>query len=165
VRCAFLAGLMRVACHSRPRGERTGGAAECGTRATAWSSRRPHRHFRRSYVDPRLLLRERGYYVDAEGDRAQLPDGGDRARSDCVVAEALSNVAKYAQASSAEVRIGELSASVTVEVSDDGVGGADPEHGSGLSGLADRVASLDGRLEVDSPAGRGTTVRAKIPCA
>jgi signal transduction histidine kinase len=82
-----------------------------------------------------------------------------------VVAEALTNVAKYAQASSAQVRIRKLNGSVTVEVSDDGVGGADPEHGSGLSGLADRVASLDGRLEVDSSVGRGTTVRAKIPCA
>jgi signal transduction histidine kinase len=82
-----------------------------------------------------------------------------------VVAEALTNVAKYAHASSAEVRIIQSNGSVTVEVSDDGMGGADPEHGSGLRGLADRVASLDGSLEVDSSAGRGTTVRARIPCA
>jgi signal transduction histidine kinase len=82
-----------------------------------------------------------------------------------VIAEALTNVAKYADASSAHVRINETNGSVTVEVSDDGAGGADPERGSGLRGLADRVASLDGSLEVDSSAGRGTTVRAKIPCA
>jgi signal transduction histidine kinase len=81
-----------------------------------------------------------------------------------VVAEALTNVAKYADASSAEVRICKSNGSVTVEVSDDGVGGADPQQGSGLQGLADRVASLDGRLEVDSATGQGTTVRATIPC-
>jgi len=51
-----------------------------------------------------------------------------------------------------------------VRVADDGVGGADPDNGSGLHGLADRVAALDGRLEVDSPQGRGTTVQAVIPC-
>jgi signal transduction histidine kinase len=51
-----------------------------------------------------------------------------------------------------------------VLVADDGVGGADPARGSGLRGLADRVAALDGRLEVDSPPGVGTTVRAVIPC-
>jgi signal transduction histidine kinase len=82
-----------------------------------------------------------------------------------VVAEALTNIAKYASASSAEVRIAKRNGSLTVEVSDDGVGGADPAHGSGLQGLADRVAMLDGRFEVDSAAGCGTTVRAMIPCA
>jgi signal transduction histidine kinase len=81
-----------------------------------------------------------------------------------VVAEALTNIAKYAHASSAEVRVRQVNGSVTVVVSDDGVGGADPGHGSGLRGLADRVAALDGRLEVDSPAGHGTTVKAQIPC-
>ena len=82
-----------------------------------------------------------------------------------VVAEALTNVAKYAHATSAEVRITQANGSVTVEVSDDGVGGANPDRGSGLRGLADRVSSLDGSLEVDSSAAHGTTVRAKIPCA
>ena len=53
---------------------------------------------------------------------------------------------------------------VLVEVSDDGVGGADPATGSGLRGLLDRVAALGGRLEVDSRPGHGTTVRAAIPC-
>ena len=52
---------------------------------------------------------------------------------------------------------------VTVEVSDDGVGGADAAGGSGLRGLADRVAALDGTLSLDSPAGHGTRVRARIP--
>jgi signal transduction histidine kinase len=82
-----------------------------------------------------------------------------------VVAEALTNIAKYAQASRAQVRVSQVNGSVTVEVSDDGVGGANPVRGSGLRGLADRVAALDGRLEVDSRAGCGTIVTAQIPCA
>jgi signal transduction histidine kinase len=53
---------------------------------------------------------------------------------------------------------------VIVDVSDDGVGGADLTRGSGLRGLADRVAALDGRLSLESPAGRGTHLRAEIPC-
>jgi len=82
-----------------------------------------------------------------------------------VVAEALANVARYAHASRAQVRVRQLNGSVSVEMSDDGVGGADPGHGSGLRGLADRVAALDGRFEVDSPPGHGTTIRAQLPCA
>jgi signal transduction histidine kinase len=53
---------------------------------------------------------------------------------------------------------------LVVDVADDGVGGADPGLGSGLAGLADRLAALDGRLDIDSPPGRGTAVRARIPC-
>jgi len=82
-----------------------------------------------------------------------------------VVAEALTNVARYAKASSAEVRIARNSGYAVVEVRDDGVGGADPATGTGLRGLADRLAALDGRLEVHSPPGEGTTVRAEVPCA
>jgi signal transduction histidine kinase len=81
-----------------------------------------------------------------------------------VVAESLTNVARYAGAEHAEVAIARDDGAVVVEVHDDGRGGADPAGGSGLRGLADRVAALDGRLEVDSPAGAGTTVRARIPC-
>ncbi len=82
-----------------------------------------------------------------------------------VVAEALTNVAKYSGASAAEVRAQRLNGRVVVEVSDDGIGGADPSVGSGLRGLADRVEALDGQLEVESSAGEGTTVRAVIPLA
>jgi signal transduction histidine kinase len=82
-----------------------------------------------------------------------------------VVAEALTNVARYAKASQAEVRIARNSGYAVVEVRDDGVGGADPATGTGLRGLADRLAALDGRLEVHSPPGEGTTVRAEVPCA
>jgi signal transduction histidine kinase len=82
-----------------------------------------------------------------------------------VVAEALTNVARYAQATRAAVSVSRGNGQVEVEVTDNGVGGADPEAGSGLRGLADRVAALDGRLEVVSEPGKGTTVRAVIPCA
>jgi signal transduction histidine kinase len=81
-----------------------------------------------------------------------------------VVAEALTNVTKYAHASHASVTVSREDGQVTVEVSDDGVGGADPATGSGLRGLFDRVSALGGSLEVDSEPGRGTTVRAAIPC-
>jgi signal transduction histidine kinase len=82
-----------------------------------------------------------------------------------VIAEALTNITRYANANTARVSVSQTSGSVTVEVTDDGVGGAEPGRGSGLRGLADRLAALDGRLEVESAAGRGTTIRARIPCA
>jgi len=80
-----------------------------------------------------------------------------------VVAEALTNVAKYADASEVAVRAQRENGRVVVEVADDGIGGADPTLGSGLRGLADRVEALDGKLEVESAVGAGTTVRAVIP--
>jgi signal transduction histidine kinase len=81
-----------------------------------------------------------------------------------VAAEALTNVAKYAGASSARVLVARENGSLRIEVADDGVGGADPAHGSGLRGLADRVAALDGRLEVTSASGSGTRILASLPC-
>jgi signal transduction histidine kinase len=80
-----------------------------------------------------------------------------------VVAEAIANVGKYAQASGATVGVSRSDTRATVTVSDDGVGGADPAHGSGLHGLAARVESLNGRLDVVSPHGQGTRIRAEIP--
>jgi signal transduction histidine kinase len=79
-----------------------------------------------------------------------------------VVSEALTNVVKHSGADRAEVGIRRSDGRLLVEVRDDGSGGADPA-GSGLRGLADRVAALDGRLEVDGATGRGTVVRADIP--
>jgi signal transduction histidine kinase len=81
-----------------------------------------------------------------------------------VVAEALTNVARYAQARTVTVTVVRNNGHVDVRISDDGIGGADPAHGSGLRGLSDRVAALDGRLELTSADGNGTTVRARIPC-
>ena len=80
-----------------------------------------------------------------------------------VVAETLTNVAKYARASAVQVDVARIDGTLVVTVADDGVGGADPARGTGLSGLADRVAVLDGTLELHSPAGVGTTIRAAIP--
>jgi signal transduction histidine kinase len=82
-----------------------------------------------------------------------------------VVAEALTNVVKYAQASAVEVEVRCADGHVLVEVADDGVGGAAVTAGSGLRGLADRLAAVDGRLVIDSPPGGGTRLRARIPVA
>ena len=81
-----------------------------------------------------------------------------------LVAEALTNAIKHARASRATVSVSADAARVTVEVHDDGVGGASIEAGSGLRGLADRVAALDGHLAVHSPPGAGTTLTAELPC-
>jgi signal transduction histidine kinase len=80
-----------------------------------------------------------------------------------VCAEALTNAAKYATAARVSVRVSIVDGAVVAEVTDDGVGGADPAQGSGLSGLADRVEALGGRLRVTSPPGGGTRVSAEIP--
>ncbi len=80
-----------------------------------------------------------------------------------VCAEGLANVAKYAQASRARVSVVAGETHLTVVVEDDGVGGADPARGSGLRGLADRVAILGGTIRVESPAGCGTRLAAELP--
>ncbi len=80
-----------------------------------------------------------------------------------VVAEALTNAAKYAQASRVSVTVQRQDGSAVVRVADDGVGGADPAAGSGLRGLADRLEALSGRLRVDSAPHRGTRIEAEIP--
>jgi signal transduction histidine kinase len=81
-----------------------------------------------------------------------------------LVAEALANAAKHARAHRVRVTVERSDTSVRVAVVDDGVGGAAPGRGSGLIGLADRVAALGGRLDVDSAPGQGTRLRAVIPC-
>jgi signal transduction histidine kinase len=80
-----------------------------------------------------------------------------------MVAEAVTNAAKYAQASTVSVSIRRSDGRAVVRVADDGVGGADPGAGSGLRGLADRLEALDGRLRVESPPNRGTRLEAEIP--
>jgi signal transduction histidine kinase len=81
-----------------------------------------------------------------------------------VVSEALANVAKHALAGSAQVTIRRLPGRLLVQVTDDGAGGARPEGGSGLRGLADRVASVGGVLLIDSAPGCGTRLEAELPC-
>ena len=121
------------------------------------------------------VLTDRGLEaaLDSLAARAPLPveiDGPDailpaqvEAAAYYVVSEALANVTKYARASSVKVTVEQVDGCAQVVVADDGVGGADPDRGSGLRGLADRVASLNGKLAIDSPPGAGTRVRAEIP--
>ena len=80
-----------------------------------------------------------------------------------VVSEALANIAKYANAQTVLVRVAYEAGTLTVDVIDDGIGGADPARGSGLRGLNDRIAAVDGSLVIDSRAGSGTRLRASIP--
>jgi signal transduction histidine kinase len=82
-----------------------------------------------------------------------------------VASEALANVAKYAHATTASVRVSRRAGVAVIEIADDGVGGADEGAGTGLRGLADRVAALDGTLRILSPPGAGTVVTAELPCA
>jgi signal transduction histidine kinase len=82
-----------------------------------------------------------------------------------VACEALANVAKYAHATTATVRVSRRDGCAVIEIADDGVGGADEAAGTGLQGLADRVAALDGTLRILSPAGAGTVITAELPCA
>jgi signal transduction histidine kinase len=100
--------------------------------------------------------------VEIQGSGAALPPPVEAAAY-YVVSEALANVTKYAEASSVTVKVDRVNGFALVEVADDGIGGADPGRGSGLRGLADRVASLSGKLAIDSPPGAGTRVRAEIP--
>jgi signal transduction histidine kinase len=127
-------------------------------------------------IHPAVLEHGLPSAVDALAARAPVPTGVDcelagrlpepvELAAYFVVCEALANVAKYARAEHAAVRLRHEDGMLRVEVADDGVGGADAARGSGLRGLADRVEALDGRLQVASPPGRGTTVRAELPCA
>jgi signal transduction histidine kinase len=81
-----------------------------------------------------------------------------------VVSESLTNAAKHAQASRVTVDVGVADSTLIVEIVDDGIGGADSERGTGLRGLADRVEALNGNLRVWSAVGKGTRIRAELPC-
>jgi signal transduction histidine kinase len=100
--------------------------------------------------------------VDANLDRLQ-PEIESTAYF--VASEALTNVAKHAHASSASIRACVENGKLVIEVSDNGVGGAAADGGTGLRGLADRVEAQGGRLRIESPAGGGTRVKGEIPCA
>jgi PAS domain S-box-containing protein len=98
--------------------------------------------------------------TDVPGDRLPEPV---EAAAYYLIAEAVTNVAKHAQASHVSVSVRRDDGRVVVDVVDDGVGGADADSGSGLHGLADRVEALHGRLRIDSPRGGGTRIEAQIP--
>ena len=101
--------------------------------------------------------------VAAQVEPARYPPAAE-ATAYFVVAEALANVARHAQASHAAVTARRTGCQLVVEITDDGIGGAPAHGGSGLTGLADRVAALGGELTVTSPVGHGTSVRARLPC-
>jgi PAS domain S-box-containing protein len=98
--------------------------------------------------------------TDVPGERLPEPV---EAAAYYLIAEAVTNVAKHAQASHVSVSVRRADGRVVVDVVDDGVGGADADSGSGLHGLADRVEALHGRLHIDSPRGGGTRIEAQIP--
>jgi signal transduction histidine kinase len=99
--------------------------------------------------------------IDLDGTR-RLPAQVEAAMY-YLVAESLTNIAKHARASSVAVRVKRENGSAVIEISDDGIGGADPLQGSGLRGLIDRIEALDGRLTLVSPPGEGTTLTAALP--
>ncbi|MFC9977090.1 sensor histidine kinase [Spirillospora sp. NPDC127200] len=101
--------------------------------------------------------------LDLPADRMRAPAAVEAAAY-FVVAEALTNVAKHSGASRAEVSVRREGDRLVVAVRDDGRGGADPARGTGLAGIRRRVAAMDGTTGVDSPAGRGTTLRVELPC-
>jgi signal transduction histidine kinase len=80
-----------------------------------------------------------------------------------IVSESLMNARRYAECEAVHVRVAPVRDALLVEIADDGCGGADPTSGTGLRGLADRIAALGGRLELDSPVGAGTRVSARLP--
>jgi signal transduction histidine kinase len=126
-------------------------------------------------LHPQILTEEGlGAAVESLADRSPIPvavtiDADDRypppveATAYFVVSEALTNVAKYADASNAAVRLSRDNGSLAIDVSDDGVGGASIGAGSGLTGLLDRVSALGGTMDVESPATGGTRLHAEIP--
>jgi signal transduction histidine kinase len=125
-------------------------------------------------LHPAILSRGLGVALEAVAERSPVPvelcvDAGVRAPAAVeaaayyVVSEALTNVARYAQASTAVVRVTSANGQLRVGVSDDGIGGAEIMKGSGLQGLRDRVEAIDGRLEIRSRRGAGTHVIAHLP--
>ena len=123
------------------------------------------------------ILTDRGLApaIAALADRATIPidtdvrvdrrlDPAVEAAAYFLVAEALTNVSRYAHATSARVDVAREGEEIVVLVADDGVGGVDLDAGSGLRGLQDRLATVGGTLSIDSPPGAGTRLRARIPC-
>jgi signal transduction histidine kinase len=107
------------------------------------------------------LVSRLGLPVDADVTDTRLPPEIE-ASAYFIVAEALTNVVKHAQAARAEVTAALDDGTLSIEVRDDGIGGADPE-GHGLLGVGDRVAALSGRLRIDSPSGGGTVLAVELP--
>jgi signal transduction histidine kinase len=103
--------------------------------------------------------------VHLDVELRERPPASVEATAYFIVAEALTNAARYAGASAVDVRVRLVGDSLRIEIADDGVGGAEQRPGGGLAGLADRASSVEGSLEVTSPAGGPTIVAAELPCA
>ncbi len=118
-------------------------------------------------LEPSLmaLARRAGVPVEVEVTLADRPPAPIESAAYFLVAEALTNVTRHAKAGGAWVTVAQHNGALTVEVRDDGCGGADAARGTGLAGLADRVAALDGRFELHSPDGGPTVISAELPCA
>ena len=111
----------------------------------------------------RALANRCGLPVELHDGLSQRLDPAVEAALYYTVAEALTNVVRYADASSATVTLRRADGWVAAEIAEDGCGGADQRRGSGLRGLTDRLGALRGRLELESPPGRGTRLRARVP--
>jgi signal transduction histidine kinase len=96
---------------------------------------------------------------------AERPPASVEATAYFIVAEALTNAARYANAKHVDVKVRQNGDKLQIEVTDDGVGGAEQRPGGGLAGLADRASSVEGSLRVSSPQGGPTVVTADLPCA
>ncbi|HLT18569.1 MAG TPA: ATP-binding protein, partial [Thermomicrobiales bacterium] len=81
-----------------------------------------------------------------------------------IIAEGLTNIARHSQATRARVAIRQENGTLLIDIEDDGVGGAEVAAGTGLTGMFDRVAALEGKLHVDSPEGEGTRIHVELPC-
>ena len=114
----------------------------------------------RSALESLTVGCEMSVTLDVEADG--LPDDVELAAY-FIVSESLTNARKYADAETVRIRVAPVAEGLLVEIVDDGSGGADPASGTGLRGLADRIDSLGGRLEIDSPPGAGTRVSAHLP--
>lgn len=101
--------------------------------------------------------------VELKVDLPERPSASLESAVYFLVSEALTNVAKHADASNVRVMVSEADGLLAVEIEDDGLGGADPSRGSGLRGLGDRIAALGGRLKIEGAPGAGTRISATIP--
>jgi signal transduction histidine kinase len=117
-------------------------------------------------LDPALssLVSRARVPVELTVDVPERPPASTESIAYFVVAEALTNITKHANASAASVSVVRRGASLVLEITDDGVGGADMTKGTGLAGLADRVSAVDGYMDVSSPLGGPTIILVELPC-